>query len=78
LGVRVPTILISPWVRKGGVVSYGQCGEIFEHSSIAATIKKMFGLDDFLTKRDAWAATFDYVLEGGTFREDCLPAFEVM
>jgi phospholipase C len=75
LGVRVPTILVSPWVEKGGVVSYGQSGEIFEHSSIAATIRKMFGLDNFLTMRDAWAATFDYVFERGTYRDDCLPAF---
>lgn len=32
----------------------------FEHSSVPATLKKMFNLgDDFLTKRDAWAGTFE-------------------
>lgn len=76
LGVRVPTILVSPWVEKGGIVSFGPSGEVFEHSSIPATIKKMFGLDEFLTKRDAWAATFDDVFDQGVYREDCLPAFE--
>jgi phospholipase C len=76
LGVRVPAILISPWVKKGSVVSSGKNGEIFEHSSVAATIKKMFGLDDFLTKRDAWAATFDHIFDQWPFREDCLPTFD--
>ncbi|XP_042482346.1 non-specific phospholipase C1-like [Macadamia integrifolia] len=63
LGVRVPTILISPWIDKGTVIhepsgptQYSQ----FEHSSIPATVKKLFNLkSNFLTKRDAWAGTFE-------------------
>jgi phospholipase C len=35
LGVRVPAILVSPWVRKGHVVD-----EVFEHASIPATATK--------------------------------------
>lgn len=32
----------------------------FEHSSIPATVKKLFNLNsNFLTKRDAWAGTFE-------------------
>jgi hypothetical protein len=32
---------------------------VFDHSSIPATIKKVFGLDEFLTDRDKSAETFD-------------------
>lgn len=34
LGVRVPAVLVSPWIPKGTVVD----GRIFEHASIPATI----------------------------------------
>jgi phospholipase C len=38
LGVRVPAILISPWIPKGTVVD----GRVFDHASIPATITKFF------------------------------------
>jgi len=38
LGVRVPAILISPWIPKGMVVD----GRVFDHASIPATITKFF------------------------------------
>jgi phospholipase C len=44
----------------------------FEHSSIPATLKKIFNLDSFLSRRDAWAATFDVGLTRSSPREDCL------
>jgi len=37
LGVRVPAILISPWIQKGTVVD-----RTFDHASIPATITKLF------------------------------------
>ncbi|MBA0825181.1 hypothetical protein Goarm_021785, partial [Gossypium armourianum] len=45
----------------------------FEHSSIPATVKKLFNLNsNFLTKRDAWAATFEnYFKLRTTPRTDC-------
>lgn len=45
----------------------------FEHSSIPATIKKMFNLSsNFLTHRDAWAGTFEQVVAELTSpRTDC-------
>ncbi|XP_043724147.1 non-specific phospholipase C1-like [Telopea speciosissima] len=76
LGVRVPTILISPWIEKGlviheptGPTQYSQ----YEHSSIPATVKKLFNLkSNFLTKRDAWAGTFEnYFYLRDTPRTDC-------
>ena len=30
----------------------------YEHSSVPATVKEIFGLPNFLTKRDAWAGSF--------------------
>lgn len=45
----------------------------FEHSSIPATIRKIFNLSShFLTHRDAWAGTFEQVFsERTTPRTDC-------
>ncbi|KAF6161490.1 hypothetical protein GIB67_009369 [Kingdonia uniflora] len=76
LGVRVPTIMVSPWIKKGTVISAPNGptpNSEFEHSSIPATIKKMFGLSsNFLTYRDAWAGTFEEVVGGLTSpRTDC-------
>ncbi|MGA2503276.1 MAG: alkaline phosphatase family protein [Anaerolineales bacterium] len=54
LGVRVPTILVSPFVEKGLVDS-----TIYEHSSLPATIKTLFDLPENLTARDNAANTFE-------------------
>ena len=54
LGVRVPALLVSPWVAAGRVDH-----TTYDHTSVPATIKKMFGLPRFLTARDAAANTFD-------------------
>ena len=45
----------------------------FEHSSIPATVKKLFNLkSNFLTKRDAWAGTFEnYFKLRDSPRDDC-------
>ncbi|KAL0435329.1 UNVERIFIED_CONTAM: Non-specific phospholipase C2 [Sesamum radiatum] len=68
LGVRVPTIVISPWIQKATVVhgpnvSPSPTSE-YEHSSIPATVRKIFNLSSPpLTKREAWAGTFDGILQ---------------
>lgn len=51
LGTRIPGILISPWL------DHSVDSTVFEHSSVAATVKKLFnttarGPDGFLTERD--------------------------
>ncbi|EXC10892.1 hypothetical protein L484_002556 [Morus notabilis] len=45
----------------------------FEHSSIPATVKKLFNLSSpFLTKRDQWAGTFEGIFQKRTEpRTDC-------
>lgn len=52
LGLRVPTILVSPWIKKGAVDSTR-----YQHTSILATLHELFGTAP-LTKRDAEAASF--------------------
>ncbi|KAL9245200.1 hypothetical protein vseg_018878 [Gypsophila vaccaria] len=74
LGVRVPAIFISPWIEPGTVIhspSGPEATSQYEHSSIPATIKKLFNLRNFLTQRDAWAGTFESVLNRTTPRTDC-------
>ncbi|XP_073153089.1 non-specific phospholipase C1 [Henckelia pumila] len=85
LGVRVPTLLISPWIEKGTVIhepSGPTPDSQYEHSSIPATVKKLFNLkSNFLTKRDAWAGTFEnYFHMRDSPRDDCpekLPEVEM-
>jgi phospholipase C len=54
LGVRVPAILISPWIPKGTVVN-----RVFDHASIPATVTKFF-LGDYsaVSPRESNADTF--------------------
>lgn len=75
LGIRVPTILVSPWIEKGTVI-HEPNGPTphshYEHSSIPATVKKLFNLNsNFLTKRDAWAGTFENYFLRNSPRVDC-------
>jgi len=54
LGLRVPTLLASPYVPKGLVYS-----KPLQHTSVLATVRKLFGMPGALTRRDAAAASFD-------------------
>jgi phospholipase C len=45
LGVRVPAILVSPWIPKGTVVN-----RVFDHASIPATVTKFF-IGDYAATR---------------------------
>ncbi len=53
-GLRVPTILASPYLAKGVV-----CSKPLQHTSVLAMVRKLFGIAAPLTKRDAAAATFE-------------------
>ncbi|MHB1756460.1 MAG: alkaline phosphatase family protein [Leptospirillum sp.] len=63
LGIRVPAILISPLVGKG-ILDH----TLYDHTSLLATVKKVFGLPLFLTKRDASANTFEHHFATGALR----------
>ncbi|KAI8057826.1 phosphoesterase family-domain-containing protein [Syncephalis plumigaleata] len=65
LGIRVPTILISPWISRGSVFhepAGPQAASQFEHSSIPGFLKRHFKLDNYLTKRDEWAGAIEPAL----------------
>lgn len=67
LGVRVPAVLISPWIPKGTVVD----GRIFEHASIPATVTKQFlGVFDQRSPREKAAETFLDLLSAPAMRTD--------
>ena len=55
-GYRVPAIIVSPWVEPGSVYN-----EEYRHTSLIATLRKVWGLGEPLTQRDASALTFDRV-----------------
>jgi len=62
LGVRVPAILISPYIEPGTIIN----DRIFDHSSLAATAQQIFLGDGWraggLTARDRQANTFEHVV----------------
>src|SRR6185312_9674746 len=53
-GYRVPAILVSPWIPQGSVFN-----DEYRHTSLIATLRKVWNLGEPLTQRDASARTFD-------------------
>jgi len=41
IGIRVPTVIISPWVKKGTIVHAPNGSGQYEHSSVPATFKNI-------------------------------------
>ena len=69
LGVRVPAILISPWIAKGTVVN----GRVFEHASIPATVTDwQIGLLNDRSPREKNSETFLDLLRLTAMRTDCI------
>jgi len=69
LGVRVPAVLVSPFIPKGTIVH----DKVFDHTSIIATARKLFitnFANSFLTERDRQANTFEDVLTLAVPRTD--------
>jgi len=62
LGVRTAAVIASPLVQQG--VDSTQ----YDHSSMLATAKEIFGLPSFLTKRDAAANTFTHLFSQSNIR----------
>lgn len=65
LGLRVPTLIVSPWVSAGRVDS-----SPYRHTSVLATVIKMFGLRGQLTNRVKTAATFEGLFSERIARTD--------
>jgi phospholipase C len=64
LGVRVPTVVVSPYIEAGTVVN-----TLFDHTSIIKTITRRWGLNN-ITERDAAAADMSELLTRSTPRQD--------
>lgn len=61
-GVRVPAVIVSPYMPAGSIVRAAAAGIAyaappypFDHTSIIATLRRLFALGDPLTQRDAVA-----------------------
>ncbi|HET7386957.1 MAG TPA: alkaline phosphatase family protein [Nocardioidaceae bacterium] len=66
LGVRVPTVAISPLIPKGTLAS-----EVYEHASVPATLRALFAPEAApLTRRDAHARTFEHLWQDSPARTD--------
>ncbi len=65
LGLRVPTLIVSPWVAKGRVDSTE-----YRHTSVLATAIKLFGLRGQLTNRVKTATPFDALFSEPAPRTD--------
>jgi phospholipase C len=60
-GVRVPAVIVSPYVKPGTI--FGKSNAVpYDHTSIIATLRKRFQLGGPLTARDANAPDLDSVL----------------
>jgi phospholipase C len=64
LGVRVPTVVISPLVQKGTIDH-----TTYDHTSVLATVEKLLKLGN-LTKRDGTARDVNHLLKLKTPRTD--------
>ncbi len=65
LGIRVPAVVASPWIAKGTVSP-----TVYDHTTLAATARDLFGLKDSLTERDKAANTLLPLLALGAPRTD--------
>lgn len=55
-------MVISPYIPKGTIVHRAEGptpSSEYDHTSIIATCNKLFGINENLTARDAWAGTFE-------------------
>ncbi len=71
-GVRVPAVLVSPYIRKG-LVARPEGFVPFDHTSIIKTVQTCFGLTSDLTERSAAAPDFSCVLSDAPPRCDDIP-----
>jgi phospholipase C len=62
LGVRVPAVIVSPWIKRGKVDS-----TVYDHTSIIQTIRSLFAPGQpALTERDAQAQSFSHLFQTST------------
>jgi phospholipase C len=64
-GVRVPAVIISPYLKSPGTIARPPEGAAypFDHTSIIATVRRLFGLGGPLTGRDAAAPDLLHLID---------------
>lgn len=68
-GVRVPAVIVSPWIEAGTICR--PAGPVpFDHTSVIATVRRCFGLNEPLTERDRVAPDLGCCLTLTTPRTD--------
>jgi len=78
LGIRVPTLLISPLVKKNSVFHHPTSGgPHFDSTAVIATCNKLFGINEHMTARDAWVGTFEDLFTLEEPRTDCPEILDV-
>jgi len=71
LGVRVPAVIVSPWIPRGTVDH-----TVYDHASIPATVSKLFSIDvQNVSPRERKANTFEHLMTLTAMRTDA-PDFE--
>jgi len=65
LGVRVPTVVVSPWIPKGTIDH-----RLYDHSAVPRTLEDVFELDESLTARDKAATSLSGLLSLKESRTD--------
>lgn len=78
LGLRVPFVVVSPWVAKGAVFHSPQRSH-YDHTSVLKTARILLDMSvrKPLTKREAWAASFEHFFNLTEPRTDCLETLPV-
>eukprot|EP00047_Mylnosiga_fluctuans_P005125 m.238581 g.238581 ORF g.238581 m.238581 type:complete len:524 (+) comp13323_c0_seq1:1-1572(+) len=78
LGVRIPTVMISPWIPKGTLIHEptGQRAPAatsqYDATSIISSVNKLFGITESMSRREAWAGTFHDLVDGSSpVRANC-------
>ena len=69
LGSRLPVVMASPWLPQGTVERDPPENEKFsadskyDSTSLVGTLKEIFSLDSYLTRRDEWSGSFAHLFE---------------
>jgi phospholipase C len=77
LGARVPTILVSPWIKRGTVFRPTRQDQYYDSTSFIATLLRWMGIPPsnwWLGDRVRAVATFESVFEMNVARQDAPPA----
>ncbi|ROW13794.1 hypothetical protein VPNG_03645 [Cytospora leucostoma] len=74
LGIRVPTLVISPWVGKGLIENKGpNNGGEYTHTSILGFLSELWGVEK-LTPRVEYSSTFEHLILDEIRSEDDSPS----